>query len=145
MYPSRVVLRLLCLLCTSSIGVAPVDAQVTVGNLPEQAVEWLQEYIRIDTVNPPGNEIAGARFLAAIFEAEGIPYEIVESARGQPGHGSRPQVATSATRLVAALDRLREHQFEARVVPAVDVYCRGLAATMPSPWRGRRGTMREGS
>ena len=52
----------------------PVHAQVVGGELEDQAVTWLQEYIRINTVNPPGNEIAGARFLAAIFESEGIPY-----------------------------------------------------------------------
>ena len=63
----------------------PVHAQVVGGELEDQAVTWLQEYIRINTVNPPGNEIAGARFLAAIFESEGIPYEIAESA---PGRGN---------------------------------------------------------
>ena len=51
----------------------PATAQVTAGDLPDRAVDWLQEYIGIDTTNPPGNEIAGARFFARIFEAEGIP------------------------------------------------------------------------
>ena len=40
----------------------------------------LQEYIRIDTTNPPGNEIAAARFLAQVLEREGITAEVVESA-----------------------------------------------------------------
>lgn len=43
----------------------------------------LQQYVRIDTSNPPGNEIAGAKFLAAQFAAAGIPYEIAESAPGR--------------------------------------------------------------
>ena len=64
---------------------APAAAQVAPADLPYQAAEWLQEYIRIDTVNPPGNETAGARFLGEILEAEGIPYELVESA---PGRGN---------------------------------------------------------
>ncbi len=41
------------------------------------------------------------------------------------------------TRLVAALNRLREHEFAPRVIPAVDVYFRGLAPTMSPPWRSR--------
>jgi acetylornithine deacetylase/succinyl-diaminopimelate desuccinylase-like protein len=45
----------------------------------------LQEYVRIDTSNPPGNEIAGARFLAGILAKNGIPAEIIESA---PGRGN---------------------------------------------------------
>lgn len=45
----------------------------------------LQEYVRIDTTNPPGNEIAGARWLAAQLAKENIPFEIIESA---PGRGN---------------------------------------------------------
>jgi len=45
----------------------------------------LSEYIQINTQNPPGNEIAGAKFIAAIFDQQGIAYEIAESA---PGRGN---------------------------------------------------------
>jgi len=48
-------------------------------------VELLQRYVRIDTTNPPGNEIAGARFLAALLERNGIRAEIIEPA---PGRGN---------------------------------------------------------
>lgn len=58
---------------------------LALSDLQNEAVEWLQEYIRINTINPPGNEIAGAEFLAGIFKAEGIEYEIAESA---PGRGN---------------------------------------------------------
>ncbi len=57
----------------------PVD----LNTLQDQALQWLQQYIRVNTINPPGNEIAGAEFLAGIFEAEGIQYEIAESASGR--------------------------------------------------------------
>jgi acetylornithine deacetylase/succinyl-diaminopimelate desuccinylase-like protein len=46
-------------------------------------IRMLQEYLRIDTSNPPGNEIAGARFLAERFRREGIEAEIIESAPGR--------------------------------------------------------------
>jgi acetylornithine deacetylase/succinyl-diaminopimelate desuccinylase-like protein len=48
-------------------------------------VELLQQYVRIDTSNPPGNETAGARFLAAQIERAGVHAEVIESA---PGRGN---------------------------------------------------------
>jgi acetylornithine deacetylase/succinyl-diaminopimelate desuccinylase-like protein len=42
----------------------------------EQATEWLSAYVRVDTVNPPGNETRACEFLGAILDAEGIPYEM---------------------------------------------------------------------
>jgi len=47
------------------------------------AVERLSHYLQVDTTNPPGNEAAGARFLAGILEGAGIDYQIVESAPGR--------------------------------------------------------------
>ncbi len=46
-------------------------------------VALLQQYVRIDTSNPPGNELPGARFLAGLLEREGIHAEIIESAPGR--------------------------------------------------------------
>jgi acetylornithine deacetylase/succinyl-diaminopimelate desuccinylase-like protein len=47
------------------------------------AVALLRQYVRIDTSNPPGNELPGARFLAGILAKEGIRAEIIESAPGR--------------------------------------------------------------
>ena len=41
----------------------------------EQATDWLSEYIRVDTVNPPGNETRACEWLGRILDAEGIPYQ----------------------------------------------------------------------
>ncbi|MGB1658586.1 MAG: M20/M25/M40 family metallo-hydrolase, partial [Longimicrobiales bacterium] len=70
---------------TAAAHPSRVDAQLDLGALQDEAVSWLQEYLRINTVNPPGNETAGAEFFARIFEAEGIEYEMAESA---PGRGN---------------------------------------------------------
>jgi acetylornithine deacetylase/succinyl-diaminopimelate desuccinylase-like protein len=43
-------------------------------NMPE--VKLLQQYVRIDTSETTGDEIAGARFLAAQLEAAGIPARV---------------------------------------------------------------------
>lgn len=53
--------------------------------LLKEATRYLQEYIRIETVNPPGNEIEGARFFKKIFDSEAIPCQIFEPS---PGRGS---------------------------------------------------------
>jgi acetylornithine deacetylase/succinyl-diaminopimelate desuccinylase-like protein len=48
-------------------------------------VRLLQQYVAIDTSNPPGNETAGAQFLIRQIRAAGVPAELIESA---PGRGS---------------------------------------------------------
>lgn len=53
--------------------------------ISKEATSYLQDYIRIETVNPPGNEIAGATYLKKILEAENIPSSIYEPS---PGRGS---------------------------------------------------------
>jgi acetylornithine deacetylase/succinyl-diaminopimelate desuccinylase-like protein len=65
--------------------------------LDGEAVQKLSAYIRVDTTNPPGNEILAAQWYAKIFQAEGIPYQIAESAPGRgnilarlKGSGSEP-------------------------------------------------------
>jgi hypothetical protein len=42
------------------------------GALTQEAVALLSEYIRINTTNPPGNELAGAQFLKHVLDREGI-------------------------------------------------------------------------
>jgi acetylornithine deacetylase/succinyl-diaminopimelate desuccinylase-like protein len=53
--------------------------------LLEEATKHLQEYIRINTVNPPGNEVEGARFFKKIFDRESVSCQIFEPS---PGRGS---------------------------------------------------------
>jgi acetylornithine deacetylase/succinyl-diaminopimelate desuccinylase-like protein len=53
--------------------------------IEDEALNWLQEFIRIDTINPPGNEARAVDFFAAVLDAEGIPYTTAESA---PGRGN---------------------------------------------------------
>lgn len=48
---------------------------------PEVAL--LQQYVRIDTSNPPGHELPGAKFLADLLQNDGIRTEIIESAPGR--------------------------------------------------------------
>jgi acetylornithine deacetylase/succinyl-diaminopimelate desuccinylase-like protein len=49
----------------------------------DQAVQWEQEYLRIDTTNPPGNEMRTAVFYKKILDAEGIENRIFEYLPGR--------------------------------------------------------------
>jgi len=53
--------------------------------LLKEATQYLQEYLRINTVNPPGNEVEGARFFKKILGSESIPCQVFEPS---PGRGS---------------------------------------------------------
>ena len=48
-----------------------------------EAIVWLQGLIRINTTNPPGNELTAAKYLASILDREGIHSEIFESTPGR--------------------------------------------------------------
>lgn len=61
----------------TSVADAP-DAQL-------EAVRHLQELLRIDTTNPPGNETAAAEYLAAVARREGYEPVLLEPA---PGRGN---------------------------------------------------------
>ena len=51
----------------------------------DEATRYLQDLIRIDTTNPPGNETKAAEYLARVLTREGIEPILLESA---PGRGN---------------------------------------------------------
>ena len=55
----------------------------------EEATELLSDYIRVDTVNPPGNETRACEWFGRIFDREGIPYRLYD-----PGDNRATLVAT---------------------------------------------------
>ncbi len=63
------------------VRIPPVDWDV----VTDEAVRHLQELIRRRTVNPPGNEIEAATYLADVLRAEGLDPLVIESA---PGRGN---------------------------------------------------------
>jgi acetylornithine deacetylase/succinyl-diaminopimelate desuccinylase-like protein len=67
---------------------AGARAQATMANpdlnkLADEAQVWLSDLVRINTVNPPGNEAVTAKYISAIFQKEGISNEVVEMAPGR--------------------------------------------------------------
>src|SRR3990172_4267695 len=85
----------------------------------DEAVGLFREYLRIDTSNPPGNELAAAEFFHRLFVEEGIPNTIYRYAPGRAnisavlkGDGSlRPLV------LLNHLDGVRAESKNWRVPP----------------------------
>ena len=56
----------------------------TPANPPQdEVVHYLADLVKIDTSNPPGDEIKAARYIKSVLDREGIASEIVESAPGR--------------------------------------------------------------
>ena len=63
---------------------APPPKEIDYDKLTQEASEFLSKYIKINTTNPPGNEMETAKFLKEKFLSEGIPATTWES---EPGRG----------------------------------------------------------
>ena len=65
----------------AALMAAPVEGDwPALGN---EATALLSLYLRINTTNPPGNEIVAARWLAQVLQREGIESRIFEPAPGK--------------------------------------------------------------
>lgn len=74
-----------CILALALAGVAPLAAQSAApsfdwARLQEEGSQRLSEYLRINTSNPPGNELETARWLQQVLAREGIESQILDTA-----------------------------------------------------------------
>jgi acetylornithine deacetylase/succinyl-diaminopimelate desuccinylase-like protein len=80
-----------------------------------------------------------------VFEvavSEKTPCWVRLTATGPAAHGSAPPAETSVTRLIRALERIREYQPEVRVVPEVQAYYAALSALQDGERRERYQDLR---
>ena len=71
------------------------------------AVTWMQQYLRIDTTNPPGNEMRAASFFKKILDQEGIENRVFEYAPGRADLWARlPHTAPEAKRPLILLNHM---------------------------------------
>jgi acetylornithine deacetylase/succinyl-diaminopimelate desuccinylase-like protein len=71
------------------------------------AVEWLQQYLRIDTTNPPGNELQAANFFKKILDSEGIENRVFEYQPGRADFWARiPHTVANAKRPMVLLNHM---------------------------------------
>jgi acetylornithine deacetylase/succinyl-diaminopimelate desuccinylase-like protein len=78
----------LCLLGISSYAAAQDEIGKSLNAInwtsyQDETVQLLQEYLRIDTSNPPGNELKTAQFFHELFDKAGIPNTIYEYTPGR--------------------------------------------------------------
>src|SRR5215470_12675810 len=101
---------LFLVVCLLVAGLTSHAAEIDWTKARAEAVQLLQELIRIDTTNPPGNERAAALHLQKLLEADGIETRILDVAPGRAnlyarikGDGSRrPLILLSHTDVVMA-------------------------------------------
>ncbi|MEN9575358.1 MAG: hypothetical protein RL514_3213 [Verrucomicrobiota bacterium] len=109
-------MKRLLLLAFATVALASLHgAPLPQPNFPAAHAEIitnLSAFIRVDTVNPPGNETRGAQFLKAILDREGIPSEILalEPARGSlvarlKGNGKKQPLLLMAHTDVVGVER----------------------------------------
>jgi acetylornithine deacetylase/succinyl-diaminopimelate desuccinylase-like protein len=92
------------------MGIPQVSSMV--GNTAALATEaqgWLVDLVKINTTNPPGNEQAVAKYIAAILTKEGINFEFLDVAPGRSALVARLRSAavpdpSKALLLVAHMD-----------------------------------------
>ena len=71
------------------------------------AVNWMQEYLRVDTTNPPGNEMRGAEFFKKILDQENIENRVFEIAPGRADVWARiPHTTTESKRPIILLSHM---------------------------------------
>jgi len=58
--------------------------QIDWNALTTETVNALSEYIKVNTIDPPGNELQAARFLKRILDKEGIESQILDTAELKP-------------------------------------------------------------
>jgi acetylornithine deacetylase/succinyl-diaminopimelate desuccinylase-like protein len=84
-----------------------------------------------------GGTGTGGRPVFEIEVTQKVPLWLHVTAQDQPGHGSLPRPTSSVTRLIAALERLRAHEFVPHLVPAVETYLRGRGTAGIGPFADR--------
>ena len=67
----------------SGLALLAAGAAAPSGRTWPGPVERLRAYVRLDTSNPPGNELRGVLYLKGLLEREGIPTEVFEPEPGR--------------------------------------------------------------
>src|ERR1700686_38344 len=69
-------------LASPQAPLAPAQSS-ELSKLQGDALGWLEGLIRINTTNPPGNELVAAKYIADILQHEGINAQIIETTPGR--------------------------------------------------------------
>ncbi len=106
---------LACTFCSLTLAQTAASKALASDRIPaarmnqysDLAVQWMQEYLRVDTTNPPGNEMRAAAFFKRILDAEGIESRIFEISPGRADLWARlPHASAAAKRPVILLNHM---------------------------------------
>jgi len=131
---TRILIRITLLSVVLAIFAGQLNAQqIDWPRYQDMAVDLMQQYLRIDTSNPPGNELAAAKFFKRILDQNGIDNEIFEYTPGRAniiarlkGNGSkRPIILLSHMDVVTAEPASWEVDPFAAVIRNGYIYGRG--------------------
>jgi acetylornithine deacetylase/succinyl-diaminopimelate desuccinylase-like protein len=110
---SFLTLVFVCLLAASSIAQTSHPV-LNAEQAQAEAAHFLQELVRIDTQDPPGNESRVAHYLQGVLKSEGIESEILEPVAGRAsivarlkGDGSKRPLLLMGHEDVVPVDRAR--------------------------------------
>jgi acetylornithine deacetylase/succinyl-diaminopimelate desuccinylase-like protein len=67
---------------------SPATDAIDFDSLRQEAAVRLSEYLRINTSNPPGNELASARWLKEVLAREGVEGQILDTTELGPGRAN---------------------------------------------------------
>ncbi|HZO80275.1 MAG TPA: M20/M25/M40 family metallo-hydrolase [Candidatus Binataceae bacterium] len=84
----------------------PTPQPINWEKLTQEAAVLLSRYIRIDTTNPPGNELSAARMLREKFLADGIPATVWEPAPGRGVVAARLRGIGKDTKAIVLLSHM---------------------------------------
>jgi len=110
--------------------------RIDIAILQDEAVQRVQEYLRINTTNPPGNEDRAVQFFARIFAQEGVAFDTGSSAPGRGNIWARIQGGSAPALVllhhmdvVPADERFWEVDPFSATVKDGDIYARGALDT----------------
>ena len=81
--------------------------------------------------------------IVGVDVAEKAPYWLQLTAKGQPGHGSRPITDSAPNRLIRAMNRIVNYEPPVMLLPAVEKYFQDIAPLQDEPFRSKFAKIRE--
>jgi acetylornithine deacetylase/succinyl-diaminopimelate desuccinylase-like protein len=81
----RVLLCLTIIANISPVATSASDHKINWDEVGREALDLFIQYLKIDTTNPPGNELRAAEFFAGVCKREGIDHQVFEPF---PGRGT---------------------------------------------------------
>jgi acetylornithine deacetylase/succinyl-diaminopimelate desuccinylase-like protein len=131
----------------------PLDRDVIFLATADEEADFLGALRALDPEKGWGQRLRGAEYLITeggenvldaggrpvyfgVATAEKAPFWLDVRTRGTPGHGSRPIEDSALNRLVRALERVRLHRTEMKVLPSVRKFFRDQAVQVSEPRAG---------